>query len=77
MKKPARLYEVSFFSVLWMVFPESWKRSCPNFYAHDCSKHFKGLTKTPLWTKSILEGVFSLFVMLHITVDRVPLVNWT
>ena len=26
-----------FFSALWMVFPESWKRSCPNFYAHDCS----------------------------------------
>jgi hypothetical protein len=20
-----------------MVFPESWKRSCPNFYAHDCT----------------------------------------
>ena len=30
-------YDVSFFSALWMVFPESWKRSCPNFYAHDCS----------------------------------------
>ena len=26
-----------FFSALWMVFPESWKRSCLNFYAHDCS----------------------------------------
>ena len=37
MKKAARLYEVSFFSELWMVFPESWKRSCPNFYAHDCT----------------------------------------
>ena len=24
------------FSALWMVFPESWKRSCQNFYAHDC-----------------------------------------
>ena len=35
-RKPARLYEISFFSALWMVFPESWKRSCPNFYAHDC-----------------------------------------
>ena len=35
-KNPALLYEVSFFSALWMVFPESWKRSCPNFYAHDC-----------------------------------------
>ena len=23
-------------SALWIVFPESWKRSCPNFYAHDC-----------------------------------------
>ena len=36
-KNPALLYEVSFFSALWMVFPESWKRSCPNFYAHDCN----------------------------------------
>ena len=36
MKNPALLYEVSIFSALWMVFPESWKRSCPNFYAHDC-----------------------------------------
>ena len=27
-----------FFSALWMVFPESWKRSCPNFYAHDCTQ---------------------------------------
>ena len=35
-KKAACLYEVSFFSALWMGFPESWKRSCPNFYAHDC-----------------------------------------
>ena len=35
-KNPALLYEVSFFSALWMVFPESWKRSCPNVYAHDC-----------------------------------------
>ena len=35
-KNPALLYEVSFFSELWMVFRESWKRSCPNFYAHDC-----------------------------------------
>ena len=37
-KNPALLYEVSFFSALWMVFPESWKRSCPNFYAHDCTQ---------------------------------------
>ena len=36
-KNPALLYEVTFFSALWMVFPESWKRSCSNFYAHDCS----------------------------------------
>ena len=36
-KNPAILYEVSFISALWMVFPESWKRSCPNFYAHDCT----------------------------------------
>ena len=39
-KKAARLYEVSFFSALWMVFPESLKRSCPNFYAHDCRNIF-------------------------------------
>ena len=25
------------FSALWMVFTEFWKRSCPNFHAHDCS----------------------------------------
>ena len=36
-KKAACSYEVSFISALCMVFPESWKRSCPNFYAHDCS----------------------------------------
>ena len=35
-KKAACLYEASFFSALWMVFPESSKRCCPNFYAHDC-----------------------------------------
>ena len=40
-KNPALLYEVSFFSALWMVFPESWKRSCPNFYAHNCRKTFE------------------------------------
>ena len=39
-KNPALLYEVPFFSALWMVFPESWKRSCPNFYAHDCTWYF-------------------------------------
>jgi hypothetical protein len=35
-KNPALLYEVSFFSALWMVFPESWKRKVADFYAHDC-----------------------------------------
>ena len=35
-EKAAHSYEVSFISSLWMVFPESWKRSCLNFYAHDC-----------------------------------------
>ena len=29
-----------FFSALWMVFPESWKRNCPNFYAHDCIANY-------------------------------------
>ena len=28
---------LSFFSALWMVFPEYWKRNCPIFYAHDCT----------------------------------------
>ena len=41
-KKAARSYEVSFISALWMVFPESWKRSCPNFYAHDCIVYSNG-----------------------------------
>ena len=36
-KNPARLYEVKKNSALWMVFAESWKISCSNFYAHDCS----------------------------------------
>ena len=35
-KNPAHSYEVSFFSALWMVFPESWKRRVADFYAHDC-----------------------------------------
>jgi hypothetical protein len=33
LKKAAR----SFISALWMVFPESWKRSYPNFYTHNCT----------------------------------------
>ena len=37
-KNPAHLYEVSFFSALWMVFPESWKRRGADFYAHDCKE---------------------------------------
>ena len=37
MKNPAHLYEVSFFSALWMVFPESWKRRAADFYAHHCT----------------------------------------
>jgi hypothetical protein len=36
-EKAAHLYEVSFVSALWMVFPESWKRIAADFYAHDCS----------------------------------------
>ena len=35
-KSPALLIEVSFFSALWMVFPESCKRRVADFYAHDC-----------------------------------------
>ena len=27
---------MSFFSALWMVFPESWKRRAADFYAHHC-----------------------------------------
>ena len=52
-KKVARLYEVSFFSALWMVFPESWKRSCPNFYAHDC--------------RSSLISVYRMIVKWHLS----------
>ena len=48
-KKPARLYKVSFFSALWMVFPESWKRSCPNFYAHDCISHSLYIYQSRRW----------------------------
>ena len=29
-QKPWFSYELSFFSALWMVSPESWKRGCPN-----------------------------------------------
>ena len=29
-KQAARSYEVSFFSALWMVSSESWKRGCSN-----------------------------------------------
>ena len=43
-KNPALLYELTFFSALWMVFPESWKISCPNFYAHDCIIFLYSLT---------------------------------
>ena len=32
-KNPAHLYEVSFFSALWMVLPESWKRLHSNSFA--------------------------------------------
>ena len=40
-KKAAHFYEVSFFPALWMVFPESWKRRSPNFYAHDCMYQYE------------------------------------
>ena len=59
-KNPALLYEVSFFSALWMVFPESWKRSCPNFYAHDCISSVTNKL-TLFWTANpnILRDFFS------------------
>ena len=43
----------SFFSALWKVFPESWKRSCSNFYAHDCMSFLRAyiVIKTILATK--------------------------
>ena len=41
-EKAARSYEVSIISALCMFFPESWKRSCPNFYAHDCIVYSNG-----------------------------------
>jgi hypothetical protein len=30
-KQADHSYELSFFSALWMVFSESWKRGCPNY----------------------------------------------
>ena len=36
-KHAAHSYEVSFISVIWIFFSESWKRLHPNWYAHDCS----------------------------------------
>ena len=44
--------EVSFFSALWMVFPESWKRSCPNFYAHDCMSVRRDVERDSIWNVS-------------------------
>ena len=38
---------ISFISALWMFFPESWKRSCPNFYAHDCTVQCYSYFYTP------------------------------
>ena len=68
-KKAACLYEASFFSTLWMVFPESWKRSCPNFYAHDCtsvwrSKNSLTIQEIKLYSficKKNLKHMHSLF----------------
>ena len=49
-KKGARLYEASFFSALLMFFPDSLKRSCPNFYADDCTFKKKSKDqKISLW----------------------------
>ena len=58
-----------FFSTLWMVFPESWKRSCPNFYAHDCtsvwrSKNSLTIQEIKLYSficKKNLKHMHSLF----------------
>ena len=58
MKNPALLYEVSFFSALLMVFPESWKRSCPNFYAHDCTYHVRANFQI------LVIFIFSMYVRL-------------
>ena len=46
------------FSALWMVFPQSCKRSCPNFYAHDCMRFF-ALLKHPNFCPSLYEVVES------------------
>ena len=45
---PALLYEVTFFSAIWMVFSESWKRSCSNFNAHCTFNAFKLIAKVKL-----------------------------
>ena len=61
-KNPALLYEVSFFSALWIVFPESWKRRCPNFYAHDCIYIHSWLTtylSKNLMNTSLMSSIYS------------------
>ena len=56
-KQAARSYEVSFFSALWMVSSESWKRGCPKKRAQWCRTFLKGL-----WLLSTL--ILAPFVIL-------------
>ena len=58
-------YEISFFSALWMVFPESWKRSCPNFYAHDCT--WKNFEKANIWFEINMSCSSTIFLTLIMT----------
>ena len=67
MKNPAYLYEVSFFSALSMVFPESWKRRVADFYAHHCSKvfeitfvFFEQTQSIKIWSDQVITFYFQI-----------------
>ena len=62
------LYEVSFSSALWMAFPASWKRSCPNFYAHDCRLTQNFSTTVP--SSNICHFLKSRFYLTRIFFSR-------
>ena len=69
----SRVYKVSIFSALWMVFPESWKRRCPNFYAHYCSyvknyQLFRKLTLCGCYTNRHVLVCDGINVVLQIVV---------
>ena len=54
-KNPALLYEVSFFSALWMVSSEFWKRLHSNSFAHDCKHIFCFHESVFEWHKKLIS----------------------